>query len=204
MDVIHIPCGQDCWGEVTGTEDLEATDEVADIVREFVDGLPGSDKSMRAFFVKAVHPVGDRNLRDREPSGRFGGGPASSSPELKDGHSLDRSVVGPSVGRQAEHACIFDPQLFLQKTIVVLELIDATLVANPGAAVGRSLSLYGSHAVPGEGDCVEHGRLHTSFPGPRDADLDCHGPSCGGSLTVPITEADRAEKVAGLGHRTRS
>ncbi len=121
-----------------GTKDFEATDEVSNIVREFVYGLLGSHESSGSLFVKAAHPVGDRGFGDLEALGNLGSGPALGGPELKDSHSLDRSVVGPSVGREAEHACIFDPQLFLQKTIVLLELIDVLLEANPGTSGRRS------------------------------------------------------------------
>ena len=66
------------------------------------------------------------------------------------------------MGLQAEHPCIFDPQLFPQKAVVVLKLVDPSPEAAPRFAARYSLTLDGSQAVAGERDGVEHRGLHTS------------------------------------------
>ena len=114
-----------------GAECLEPLHDVADELREPVDGHGQLYQGIRPFLVEPFHPRRNRRRGHQERPGRLGQRPVAGRLQLDDGHAFYRWIVWPLVRWQMVHAGVLDPHLLPQPDDLLIGLIMFSLPPKP-------------------------------------------------------------------------
>jgi|TARA_B100001964_G_scaffold39812_1_gene43539 hypothetical protein len=104
-------------------ERLESLDDIADEVRELVDGLSESDQGCVPGLVDSLQPGGYGCWFYEEDLGGLGERPCPSGFEFEDGHSFDRGVVWSAVRIDLGHASVLDAEFLTEQLDLLIESV---------------------------------------------------------------------------------
>ena len=146
---------------------LEAPNHVAYELGELVNGDRKADEGRFSLLVQALHPRRQGVRGQLESLGGLDDGPSPEGPKLQDGHSLDRRVVRPLMGRNTQHPLVLDPQLLQEQTDLLIEPFVFGLDPEASVPVIRRPATACGEGRVRQGHRMDSGRADAARPAPR-------------------------------------